>query len=398
MSFRRHLARGGNLDTYLRSISKDPLSYALSALILNRMIELCEGRQNSDELVVEFLLSQLWRALAANISVDSNIAVSLVLREKEAMGPGRSHKRAYAAVPVASGYGPIGAWQVIEGQAYGLEMAKVAALSGQRRIADSYESYLSVSGPRDYRIALEQFIARAESVASSDADLVMSFFCICDLALATPMHTVFYEIAQSLVWRDLHPGWRFVQICDAVKDVGTVGAETSSLDIAAYLNFVGRVCRRLSWPTPANLAEHFLKQQGVELLDNLPNVLFAAACAHRLENPTAFALYLFDEEARARRLTDSLPVPLIVGGGADDESYRLPHWRAVADEHRMAMAHDFLSTRDAYGLVDLLLYSTEDVASWNGFLTGSVDDLLQRHFGVGEADLSARAIRSVPDV
>ena len=65
-TFRRHIQSGGDLSSYLGSISVDPCSNVLSAIILNRVVELCEGDAASDLLVAHFLYTQLWRALFAN--------------------------------------------------------------------------------------------------------------------------------------------------------------------------------------------------------------------------------------------------------------------------------------------------------------------------------------------
>jgi hypothetical protein len=315
-AYRRHIQRGGNLETYLQSISKDPLSMVLNSMLLNRIIELCEGSQNSNELIAEFLFSQLWRGLSANIEdVAPWIDERLHLQQVEVMNSRSStNKKGHVAVPVVPGYGPIGAWHIMEGQAHLLELAKAATLERQGRAASSLQSYIADAGTRDYRIAFEHFRKHVSTVSASPTDLVMSFVCVCDLALATPMHMVFHEIAENLRWRDLHPGWRFFQLCEAVRELGTVGAETSSLAVDAYIDFAQRLCRELSWPTPIAMAEHFLKQQSVRIGANLAHYFFTVASAQRLENPTAFALYSFDDADRVQPLMESLPVPIITTG------------------------------------------------------------------------------------
>ncbi|MXM62153.1 hypothetical protein GR925_01475 [Streptomyces sp. HUCO-GS316] len=364
----------------------DAVGVALQAMTLDRVIELCEGKANSNELVAHFLRTNLWRSLMANQQgSDPAIVDELERLASKAPTPGAGFR---AAVPVLSGYGDFGAWHIAEGQAHLLELAKFSTLLKQQNGATRFASYYERSKNRHYQIAFEHFRDQAAHRASSQEDLLLTFLSICDLALATPLHVAFYPLARKLSWRDLHPGWRFKTACAAVAtDIGTMGWDSLSLNSEVYVNFIDRLCSCLSWPTPMEMADLFLDPSTPHRSATSNSAFFAAACALRRQFPTIFALCLFDDVERAQGLVDKLPSPTIVYGPEGGRSIRLPNWGAMDDDSRMAMAKDLFRAAAVYGSAEFLLHSYDAFESLDGhYVYPDAEHLLMSEWGVSTTD------------
>ena len=70
------------------------------------------------------------------------------------------------------------------------------------------------------------------------------------MGLFDPLYVV--PFADTIAWRDVHPGHRFLRILNATKELGLPPDESPP---DAYLDLVEHICRREQWPTPSALSE-----------------------------------------------------------------------------------------------------------------------------------------------
>jgi hypothetical protein len=62
-------------------------------------------------------------------------------------------------------------------------------------------------------------------------------------------------------WHDIHPGWRFLKICNALKvsGYGFLSDDADDQDAAAEQTFATDVCDYLDWPIPTDIAKCWIE-------------------------------------------------------------------------------------------------------------------------------------------
>jgi hypothetical protein len=384
--FRAYVEAGGDVDSFDAARGGGtPLDHALSCFVLPRMVELCEGHAQSSELVAAGpLYGQSWAVLASG-----QLPNDLLRQHMKAQMVDQERSRKYlAAVPSVPGYGLFGAAELLEGQAHVLE----ALTLNQMQLQFAHESLgptgQVVFGPRDgippiYTVAVLRF-ARALRRSELDKDDLNTFLAIVDFALATPLHPIFgYELKSSPEWRDLHPGWRFLRLCDVVAETKTMGNYAISLNTDVYLEFVEHISEHVGWPSPIALARRFVEHFPDRRATTWPEALFLTASALRLEHPTLFVHYLFDDAPRAELLRARLAQP-VVRIGAD--SWRLAGWTDASEEQRRSVTSDWLRLSDGFHVADAVASGRVSFEELDLVAYKSAADVLKAHWGVTEDD------------
>ena len=106
-----------------------------------------------------------------------------------------------------------------------------------------------------------------------------AFPIVSDLALMGPYHLLSPSSSSvsTYLWEDIHPGWRFVRALDAIKLSDLMGrVDVAHFDSEeGYAALTSAICANLRWPTPSELCDHALSDQGhgwVELGGRVPTV------------------------------------------------------------------------------------------------------------------------------
>lgn len=347
-AYRKHIRSGGSLQSYQASIHVDPWSSALGCFQLQRIIELCEGTAQTSELFAEFLFRHGWRAFL--IDRRSNYLDVSMLEAWSALEED-AFSRYRAAAPTIPGYGTFGAHQIMEGQANAVELLKIKVLGRQLGLRIDSSSYVSETELPDYRVAFDHYRKHAATQASSSTDVLLTFLAVCDLALASPLHPTFASTSQKVGWRDVHPGWRFLRLCETLETTGTMKCDSISLNTGKYLDFVENVTSSCAWPTPDQLARAFLSLGDEVRMASLQGTLFSLACMVRLEAPTAFVLYLHDDADRAQKLVDNLPIPPVYFGA---DSLRLASRPGMPEDEELLLTRGMLYQSDINRLSEFL--------------------------------------------
>jgi hypothetical protein len=177
-TFKQRLDAAGDLKSLLEKTSIDPANNVVGALMLTRIISICEafsdgayGNRSTSQMVANFLYSQLWRSLFANqTSMDKEVVDDLARLVDEKPGPLSKH---HSAIPLLGGR-KFGAWHLCEGQAHAIEMAKVSMLLSQHEMRGHFFPYFHAGGTEDYQTAFRFFIETARVRFSSEIDAVMN--------------------------------------------------------------------------------------------------------------------------------------------------------------------------------------------------------------------------------
>jgi hypothetical protein len=380
-SLARHFRAGGNLQTYLSAIGIDPLSHALSILTLRRLVALCEATERSSEFIArQGIWSQAWRVFAGNHQAATWNSAAV---EEEISDSVERSAKYMSSAPEWHGEW-IGAAAIAEGQAHMIELLKVGQLSTQDELG-IVELHVAATNLPEYGLCWTYFSHATADASLSPQDATMTFLSICDVALSTPLHIDFIDLAPRPSWRDIHPGWRFVRLCESVSRTGSIGTASISLDEDLYIAFVERVCADLAWPTPMAMARHYLALPVEAFLGTISQVFFRAACELRLRHPTVFALTVFDDVERVSGLFSDLPRPPLV---LDDDGLFLAEYPGWSEHDRAAVTGSMLRTSELHELSDCLVHGPQINPDMRLKWFGGVDDALTSTWGIELADLN----------
>ncbi|MCW2982570.1 MAG: hypothetical protein JWR63_140 [Conexibacter sp.] len=294
-----------------------------------------------------------------------------------------------AATPLVPGYGLFGASELIEGQAHTLE----ALVLNQMQLQFGHESLgppgMILFGPRSeipavYTVAATVF-ARTLGRRELSKDDLNTFLAVVDYALATPLHPIFgYQLEPTSPpqWRDLHPGWRFLTLCKAVARVGTMGNASITLDPHLYDDFITRVAEHVGWLSPVEMARRFIAHFPDGHADTWQDAFFLTASALRVEHPTVFVHYLFDDAERASLLRDRIASPIVRNG----DNVLLGGWADATEEERMSATRDWLNLSDGYRVADAIAFGGARLDDLSLAAHEYADQLLRKRWGVTQDD------------
>ncbi|MCG8698898.1 MAG: hypothetical protein MI922_12665 [Bacteroidales bacterium] len=81
---------------------------------------------------------------------------------------------------------------------------------------------------------------------------ILRFLAIVHLSLMVPLHPGFQTfIGKVDSWFDIHPGWRFVKICNKLKNIPNVLPDLSNFE-----QVQDKICSFFNWPQPKNYREY----------------------------------------------------------------------------------------------------------------------------------------------
>lgn len=116
-----------------------------------------------------------------------------------------------------------------------------------------------------------------------------TFLALSDLALMTPAAPSFAGVRAERLWRDVHPGYRFMQLMDLIPEAGHYDKETDPYD------YQSRFCELLGWPDPREVLEHGARLGG----DDHRTARRRKAFELKLTNPEIFGVGRMPEDADA---------------------------------------------------------------------------------------------------
>jgi hypothetical protein len=81
---------------------------------------------------------------------------------------------------------------------------------------------------------------------------ILGFVAAAHLSLMVPLHPAFQLLMPTgTTWYDIHPGWRFMRMCNVVTDVPRVLP-----DLSNYEDVQESICSRFNWPGPRTIRQH----------------------------------------------------------------------------------------------------------------------------------------------
>lgn len=93
--------------------------------------------------------------------------------------------------------------------------------------------------------------------------LPLEFIVAIDLALGLPIGPAgIVEADRPLTWTDVHPGWRFIQVCDYLSRTAQGWRRIPSGLVetdGVFLEIEGQVCKALGWPPPHSIVFKWIK-------------------------------------------------------------------------------------------------------------------------------------------
>ena len=79
----------------------------------------------------------------------------------------------------------------------------------------------------------------------------IGFIASVHLSLLSPIHSIFRPLcSSSTTWVDLHPGWRFIRICEVIKESAFIKDLNISYNLSDYESFQNKICKKLNLPQP----------------------------------------------------------------------------------------------------------------------------------------------------
>jgi hypothetical protein len=164
---------------------------------------------------------------------------------------------------------PIGASALIEGQAVFVQEYELEMLDLQlHELKQFYTVPVSV-----YHLTQAVWLDFFQGVIKGDEIRVWEYLWVLNLALWIPIFPG-NTGQRDWHWHDIHPGWRFLKICMALKlSRYRFLPDEASADAAASFEpvFMKAICKAWGWPTPSEIAEHWLNSWGHELVSGLYN-------------------------------------------------------------------------------------------------------------------------------
>lgn len=150
---------------------------------------------------------------------------------------------------------PLGALEIFEGQA---RFSQMQYLRRSTRKFRTWDDFKKAGMFRDVYVSAFQFFCRElqESIPSDPNDpLVAMFLLVCDVAM-NPAEFLLLPAEQSEnIERIIHPGHRFVAVCETLKRLGPVFYKSiTGCTKAEYEVCVSRLCAENDWASPLDIA------------------------------------------------------------------------------------------------------------------------------------------------
>lgn len=233
----------------------------------------------------------------------------------------------------------------------------------------------------------------------------LEFYAACDLALWIPL-SLHSPSGKPCGWRDIHPGWRFLQSVKALGNSFTptsMGAVNANMD-QRLESIQEEICSKLDWPTPRAIVEEWLKEQQIQRADSLCLENFiqddrprmegtsmllqhrlrhpSAACVGYLESRNNLTLYFSVVEEQSGGLNDALTVTRTFDENTEADArhgYRLPASYAAV---RGCELYAFMMDREAMDVLTKGRYGTvRGMGSFRAAMDESLSAYAGRHYG-----------------
>lgn len=162
---------------------------------------------------------------------------------------------------------PLGARQLLEASAImrqGTIGSNLRLDHGRTEESQAYmKEYNRMGRSREYTVALDvwgSYFFKDLDTRNRETQYPFEFDLAIDLALWTPLtRNGWLAKGSEIAWEDIHPGWRFLKICQFLLDSKATFTFHQVSDYAQYRDeFFGRVCTGLNWHTPAQIAKEWL--------------------------------------------------------------------------------------------------------------------------------------------
>ncbi|MHC4505737.1 MAG: hypothetical protein ACYTFI_20725, partial [Planctomycetota bacterium] len=255
----------------------------------------------------------------------------------------------------------------------------------------------------DYFVAFHQCIKEL-----GVAKTTYNFVPLCDLALSGMLSAYSSHSERRVSWEDVHPGWRFVALLDAAKDIPPFDWGNPEGDYRRFVRDVYSIVGR-GWLAPWEIAGE-IRQDLEERLrigaDSPPAELCRAElllCGLRIDKPWVFAApWRF-----ARDIAETCPAPFVLAarGPGQERILYIMREKGKSEEPSSIMQH---LTMIAFAAQAIGLQGNRRPAGrllchheWFGFRdpTGALgsctscefDKMLQGTFGLSRDDLDVRA-------
>jgi hypothetical protein len=307
-----YVRRGGDPMVWNARPANVALDAGYQALMLLTLIDVCDGITDVSKPHADWFRWCSPTVLEAGLQLELPVAdISTAMAQQLVCG----HHEG-SAVPRSVSGKTFGAVAVMEGHAHGLELLRGYAVMTESQ-GDFLSEFAIARNVALYDEAFQVFRRIvSEGLARSRLEYVLTYLAICDLALASPIHPVYFGIGAEMSWRDLHPGWRFVRAAHTVAATGLIDHHAFPLDDQGHHAFAllqERVCNTRGWPTPSRLAKDILAFDGaVPEARELAFEAYRASCGLRLAYPGLFATGQLADSATIAAVRARLPQPLIV--------------------------------------------------------------------------------------
>lgn len=153
-----------------------------------------------------------------------------------------------------------GAIHILESLAWIMEIAEHGINAEKLSKKDFHENIKRLSYNRLYQTAILHYIEKT----SNNFELVIneilqnpfsffkypeaySFIANAHLSLITPLHYIFKDMYSTDNWYDLHPGWRFVKICNS-----SLSKYELNYDLSDYEEYQDTISINFNWTRPAH--------------------------------------------------------------------------------------------------------------------------------------------------
>lgn len=124
------------------------------------------------------------------------------------------------------------------------------------------------------------FLKEALDNALITMNLSIPFLVVAHTALLTPIHPFFNNLIKSdTSWYDLHPGWRFVRICEITDRIPVLYPDFSN-----YEEIQNYICNYFDWPLPSSFrkfSKHMEKEgflKSYNMSENFEPQCFVRSC------------------------------------------------------------------------------------------------------------------------
>lgn len=195
--------------------------------------------------------------------------------------------------PVCFG-SPLGGLHILESIAWVTELIEAGSnviLPGRKQtiLLDGKPIDVSITYHTAFTFFLKQLMGADSELINATIEnqffatnIAFGFLCAAHLALFMPIHPGFWPLfGKADSWYDLHPGWRFVRICEAAADIKLFLVKK---DLSNYESIQNAACGLFDWPKPAEFRQLCNSLPLLDMEEETPYAKeFTRACRFLLE-------------------------------------------------------------------------------------------------------------------